>query len=126
MKTETINIILNTAIFILVLYPVIKKQINAYRKSPKMILRRNFACIKRGEKPSFTGLQLTRKQLDALKPYIKDENYLKELESRIPLSPSPFWESNNKFQVHHYNTTSEEERKQNEFERVPSESSRFS
>jgi hypothetical protein len=84
MKTETINIILNIAILILILYPAIKMRINAYRKSPKMILRRNFARIKRGEKPSFIGLQLTRKQLDALKPYIKDENYLKELESRIP------------------------------------------
>ncbi len=82
--------------------------------------------VKKGEYPSFTGLYLTIKHLEELKPYTNEHYFNCVLKPRAPKESSSFFGSASTPQIHRYRMISEEERKQNEFERDPSESSRFS
>lgn len=94
--------------------------------------------LKSGELPSIVGSSISEEQARQINEILllrkkEIDDYVKfminpHLESlkRIPLSLSPFRESDNKSQIHNYDMISENERKQKEFERVPSESSRFS
>lgn len=46
--------------------------------------------VKKGEHPSFTGLYLTSKQLEELKPYTNELYFNCVLKSRVPRDSSSF------------------------------------
>lgn len=49
--------------------------------------------VKKGEHPSFTGLYLTRKQFEELKPYTNECYFNCVLKSRVPKASSSFFNS---------------------------------